>query len=110
MGAESGFRKRLRGSKEAGSAASWRQRSVLVRPSGVFQTVSEGGFCELRMYGVLRSSPRKFQELVHLGDTLHLEEGYASGRNQKAKVVRHFYPSRKEKGRCSGSQPRRLCG
>src|SRR5918994_2455498 len=40
MGAESGFRKRLRGSKEAGSAASWRQRSVLVRPSGIFQTVS----------------------------------------------------------------------
>jgi hypothetical protein len=67
-------------------------------------------FSELPLYAVLRSSPRKFQELVSLGDTPHLEEGYASGRNQKARVVRHFYPSRKEKVRCSGSQTRRLCG
>jgi hypothetical protein len=33
-----------------------------------FQTVSEVEFCELRIDGVLRSSYKKFQKLLHLGD------------------------------------------
>src|SRR5215207_6076415 len=28
----------------------------------------EGAFCELRLYGVLRSSYKKFQKILHLGD------------------------------------------
>ena len=43
------------GSKESLSADSWHQRSALERPSAIFQTVSEGEFCELRQNGVLRS-------------------------------------------------------
>src|SRR5215217_2261902 len=51
-GSESG----QEGSKESRSAASWRHRRVLEMPSAIFQTVSEGEFCEIRLYGVLRSS------------------------------------------------------
>ena len=44
------------GSKAHRSAASYRQRSPVEGPSAIFQTVSEGGFCEVRVNGVLRSS------------------------------------------------------
>ena len=36
-------------SKESRSAASWRQRCALKTPSAIFQTVSEGGFSEVRL-------------------------------------------------------------
>jgi hypothetical protein len=39
------------GSKESRSVASWRQRSALETPSALFQTVSEGEFSEVRLYG-----------------------------------------------------------
>src|SRR5215216_4742376 len=45
---ESGLRSGQEGSKKSRSAASWRQRRVLETPSAIFQTVSEGVFCEVR--------------------------------------------------------------
>src|SRR5215203_3221308 len=50
-----GFRRRTKGSKQSRSVASWRRRSTVERPSAIFQTVSEGEFCERRVDGVLRS-------------------------------------------------------
>jgi hypothetical protein len=38
------------------------------RPYSPF--VVEEGFCELRMWGVLRSSPKSLQKIVHLSDPL----------------------------------------
>src|SRR5215218_4303231 len=48
------------GSKESRSAISLAPRSTAETPLAIFQTVSEGKFCEvgLPFYGVLRSSPR----------------------------------------------------
>jgi hypothetical protein len=54
-GSESGLRGPQEGVKEPRSAASCRQRSTVERPSAIFQTVSEGEFCELRAEGVLGS-------------------------------------------------------
>src|SRR5918999_4818927 len=61
-----------------------RTKSKLVRVCDLARIwCVENEFYAIRRYGVLRSSTRKFQELVHLGDTLHPEEGYAFERNQK---------------------------
>jgi hypothetical protein len=57
-----GLRKRPIGSQEPQSAASCRKRSVVQRPSAIFQTVSEGVFCELRLMDILRTSALKLSE------------------------------------------------
>src|SRR5215218_9401719 len=56
---ESGLRSGQEGSKKSRSAASWRQRRVLETPSAIFQTVSEGEFCEVRVSMSLRTPPAR---------------------------------------------------
>ena len=62
-GSESG----QKGSKGHRSAASCRQRSPVEGSSAIFQTVSEGVFCELRLYRILgRSSVLRTPTLCDL--------------------------------------------
>jgi hypothetical protein len=56
MSSESGSLRPPGGAKRSRSAASWRQRSAVDKPSAIFQTVSEDEFSEVRIRRVLRAS------------------------------------------------------